>query len=169
MTVGTYQTNHYDEQGGDKEVFGPGSTLDLQSGAAMFWASTSIDPREAELFFLGRLTVTQHASADISSGSVLSPAYGYHMLSAATGMSKASALLPTASYGALLVISGSYLVTDGNISITTVSTLGLLLNERGSDLSSFELSAGNYIEMIATADGTWNVVGTSNYTQHPSS
>ena len=157
------------ESGGEIEVES-GGTFDLQSGASMFWASTSIDGREAELAFLSDRVVTQHGSADFSSGAtVLSPAHGYHMLSAATGASLGSFVMPAASFGARLIISGSFLVTDGNVSAIGVSTTGLILNERGSDLSSFELSAGNFIQMTCTADGTWNVVGLNNFTAHPSS
>ena len=157
------------ESGGEIEVES-GGTFDLQSGASMFWASTSIDGREAELAFLSDRVVTQHGSADFSSGATaLSPAYGYHMLSAATGASLGSLVMPAASYGAKLVISGSFLIGDGNVSAIGVSTTGLILNARGSDLSSFEMSAGKIITLACTVDGTWNVVGLNNFTQHPSS
>jgi hypothetical protein len=149
----------------------------LQGGDAFYmktdgnfqFFNTTLAGRELELQLLSPRTITQHASADISSGSVLSPAYGTHVFSAATGMSKASATMPTASYGATIGFTGSYLVTDANISVLTNSTVGLVLNTRGSDLSSFEMSAGNFVNFTCTADGTWQVVGENNYTEHASS
>ena len=167
--VTTYQSKVGRIQGGDEFYMKEGGTFQLEDGSDFEFGSTTLDARELELQFLDLFTVTQHASADISSGSVLSPAYGVHVFSAATGMSKASVTLPTASKGATLYLDGAYLVTDGNISVLTDSTVGLIVNVRGSDLSSFELSAANYVKMICATDGTWSVIEENNFTEHASS
>jgi len=155
--------------GGDKLVIESGGRIDFQSGGEFYAVDTTILAQQLKLAFLSPITVTQHASADISNGSVLSPAYGYHVLSAATGMSKASALIPAASKGAILYLDGAYLVGDANISCLTDSTVGKVVNVRGSDISSLELSAANYVQMVCMADGTWSVIGQNNYTEHVSS
>jgi hypothetical protein len=129
---------------------------------------TELYGRELDLFFKSSLTFTQHASADLSSGSTLDPAYGYHVLSAATGMSTGSITMPTASKGATLIINGSYLVGDANISVNTDSTVGLVVNTRGSDLSSFEISAAGQLKAVCATDGTWQIAE-QNITEHASS
>ncbi len=98
----------------------------------------------------------------------LPTAYGYFVLSAATGASLGTLSFPAASKGAFIRIDGTYLVADANVSVTGTSTTGLILNTRGSDLSSFELSALGYIEATSTADGTWQIVST-NVVEHASS
>lgn len=149
------------EQGGDNFF--------AKSGGGFYFADTKILADELLLAFLSPLTVTQHASADISGGAVLSPAYGIHVLSAATGMSDGQATTPVASKGATLYLNGTYLVGDANVSMLTVSTTGLVVNARGSDLSSFEMSAANYVKLACLVDGTWQVVEENNYTEHASS
>ena len=159
--VSTYQAKVGRVQGGD--------TFYMKTDGNFQFYNTTVSGRELELQNISQRTITQHASADISSGSVITPAYGVHVYSAATGMSKASATLPAASLGAWLYLDGAYLVGDANLSVRTDSTVGLILNKRGSDLSSFELSAANYLKAVCPVDGTWQVIEEGNYTEHASS
>lgn len=156
------------ESGGEIEVQS-GGIFDLQSGSNFILSGTTFNAKELLLAAISPITVTQHASADISSGSVLTPAYGVHVFSAATGMSKASMLIPAASKGAVIYLDGAYLVGDANISALTASATGKVVNTRGSDLSSFELSAANFVKLACTIDGTWTVVEQKNITEHASS
>jgi hypothetical protein len=154
------------ESGGEVEIQS-GGILDLQAGATFTLASTGTTPDELEKAFLSPITVTQYGSVSITG--TLSPAYGHHVFSAATGFSLGSMTIPAASKGAVLYLNGAYLVGDGNISWLTVSATGLVVNFRGSDLSSLEMSATNYVKLACTVDGTWNVIEVNNITQRPSS
>lgn len=147
-----------------------GGVLDTQLGSFFKLNGTNIEAEKLLNQYIGGYTITQHASADISSGSALTPAYGVHVLSAATGMSKASAAMPIPSAGGVLYIDGGRLVGDANISVIGDSAGGVLMvNDRGSDLSSFEMSAGNFVKLACVTDGTWAVVEQSNFTEHASS
>jgi hypothetical protein len=185
MADATYITKTYRKQGGDEFVVAnsgkisvePGGDVEIQAagalsmatGALFNFAGTSLVAEALHKQYLGKHTVTQHASADISSGSVITPAYGYHVYSAATGMSKASAQVPAASLGYHLYLHGLYLSTDANLSLATDSTVGLVLNNRGSDLSSLEISEAGFVDMVCIADGTWQIIGANNITEHASS
>ena len=140
-----------------------------EEGLFQFY-NTEYEGRALELFFKSRLTHTVLGSEAFSVGHVsgLPTAYGYFVLSAATGASLGTLSFPAASKGAFIRIDGTYLVADANVSVTGTSTTGLILNTRGSDLSSFELSALGYIEATSTADGTWQIVST-NVVEHASS
>ena len=161
--VSIYQAKVGRVQGGD--------TFYMKTDGNFQFYNTTVAGRELELNFLSNKTVTQYASTTISaSANILTPAYGAHVFSAATGLGDTgTATLPTASYGATLYLDGAYLVGNANVSVRTDSTVGLVLNTRGSDLSSFEMSATNYVKMVCSVDGTWQVVEENNYTQHVSS
>lgn len=155
--------------GGETE-YQSGSVLDLQNGASFYAGSTQLSARTIELDFLSRQTITYHGSAAIVSvGSTLTPAYGYHVFSAATGFSLGKFSMPAASAGAFLNLNGAYLVTDANLSVNCPSATAKVLNGRNSDLSSFELSAAGYVSMTCATDGTWAIIDQYNILEHPSS
>lgn len=147
-----------------------GAVLDLQDGASFYMAATQVAARKLELDFLSRQTITYHGSAAIvSAGSTLTPAYGYHVFSAATGFSLGKFSMPAASAGAFLDLNGVYLVTDANLSVNCPSATAKVVNVRNSDLSSFEISAAGYVSLVCVTDGTWSVIGQYNILEHPSS
>ena len=114
------------------------------------------------LQLLGGLTVTQHTqSGDALAGSTLqtlTPGYGTHVFSAATTMSKGSTGLPAPLKGALLFLNGNKLVTDGNMSIILGSAGLSLVNEGSVALSSFEISALGFADMVCHTAGLWSIV-----------
>lgn len=181
----TYQTGVYREQGangGDKLVVAnggeieyesgakqtilsgaeieiqSGATLDLQSGSSNIFSSTTIATLELEQHFLSLRTFTGWASAGLSAGSRLSPGYGFHYFSAATGMSKASAVMPLATKGAMMVWDFAGFVTDANISVIASASTTINPITGGSAWSNLNVSAAGYIKLLATADNTWQVV-----------
>ena len=160
----------YMKSGGQLDV-ASGSIIEVQTSGSMKWASTTLEGREIELEFLSAYTNTVHGSDDFSlvTGGTLSPAYGFHVFSGATGISLGILTMPIASKGATLRLDAIYLSGDGNISVDSPSTIALILNARGSDLSSFELSQAGFVDMICLSDGTWQVVNDFEWSEHPSS
>jgi hypothetical protein len=182
----SYITRIYREQGGNKLVVGAdGSIVVETSGQIRIVASGVLALSEGAFFnfpdgnnieaealmnqYRGNYTITQHGSADMSGAKSIVPAYGYHVYSEATTGSLGSAIIPSASKGMKLYIDGAFLAGDANLSVYTVSTVGKVVNRRGSDLSSFEISALGYVDLLAIADGTWSIVGQNNITEHASS
>ncbi len=176
--IPTYQPLVGRIQGGSKFYMKSGGQLDVANGAiievqtsgSMKWASTTLEGREIELQFLSKYTVTQHASTSFTgaAGGTLEKGYGTHVFSAATGAVTGLMTFATASKGATIRLDGAYLVANGNVSVrfTDICTV---LNARGSDLSSFELSAVGFVDMICLTDDTWQVVNTFEWLEHPSS
>lgn len=145
-------------QSGSEIEIQSGATLDLQAGSNNIFGATTIDGSELEQHFLSLRTFTGHASADISAGSRLSPGYGIHFFSAATGMSKASAVMPLAVKGATLTLDFNGFVTDANISIIASASTVITPITGGSVLSNLNVSAAGYIKLIATSESAWQVV-----------
>lgn len=145
--------------GGEVEIQS-GGVLDFQSGGTGFFGSQAITADELKFDFLSRQTVTQHASADISAGSVLSPAYGIHIFSAVTGLSKASAAWPAGNSGAMLELNFplSIFSTDANISIVISTSATVYPLGSGAAISNIQVSAGGFLRAIVIATDTWSIV-----------
>lgn len=140
-----------------------------EAGLFQFF-NTEYTGRELELKFISKYTHTLLGSEAFSVGhlSGLPIGHGYFVFSAATGASLGTLSFPAASKGAWIRFDGTYLVSDGNISVTGTSETGAILNTRSSDLSSFELSVAGFLEAFCETDGTWQVIET-NVLEHPSS
>lgn len=145
------------ESGGEQEIQS-GGIFDFQSGATGFFGSLGITANELKFDLLSRLTVTQHASAVVSGGSVLAPAYGIHTFSAATGMSKASAAMPGCASGTTLELNFSNFVTDANISIVVSTSATVYPLGSGPAISNIQVSAGGYVKLVAIDTDTWAIV-----------
>ncbi len=160
----------YMKTGGQMDVAN-GAIIEVQTSGSMKWASTTLEGREIELQFLSKYTQTVWGSTSFTgaAGGVITPAYGTHVFSAATGAVTGLLTMPTASKGATLQLDGAYLVANGNVSIDSPSTVALILNARGSDLSSFEISAVGFVDFVCLTDGTWQVVNNFEYLEHASS
>jgi phage-related minor tail protein len=181
----SYQVKIYTEQGGSKRVYKSDASLVMTSGAvARFKASSVLAMSEGSLFgfadgnleteafqnqFLGKFTITQHGVGDTTGAKSIVPAYGYHVYSLANADATQSILIASASKGMTLQIVGEFMSGNANISIITDPAVGLVVNVRGSDLSSLELSEAGYVDMICTTDGTWSIVGLHNVIERPSS
>ena len=106
-------------------------------------------------------TITNYTNdGSVLADSLISPAYGYALFSAPTGVSLASMLIPAAVAGATLVLNFSQLVTDGNISLLAASGGGSasVNGIAGTDLSSFDISAAAMLKMVCETAGLWQVV-----------
>ena len=155
----------YMKSGGQLDVAN-GAVIEVETTGTMTWASTSLEGRELELQFLGDYTVTQHPSADFShdGGGELSPMYGFHVVSGATGISLGTLTMGAASKGARLFLDCAYLAGDGNLSVSMAAT-GAVFNTKGTELSSFGIAAAGYVEMVCLTDGEWQVVNDNDYTE----
>ena len=160
--VSTYQAAVGRIQGG-------GEFYMKEDGFFQFF-NTEYSGRELELKLSSQYTHNLLGSTEFSVGhlSGAPAAFGHLIFSAATGASLGNLSFPAASRGAWIRLDGKYLITDANVSIVGTSGTGLILNPRGSDLSSFELSAAGFLEAFCETDGTWQVVET-NVVEHPSS
>lgn len=148
---------------------GSSGILQMSEGGLFTFQDTSIEAEAIQNAYLGNHTITQHGAADTTGAKSMVPAYGIHIYSMATTLSLGSILIASASKGMTLYIDGVYLVGDANLSVITDSTVGLVVNARGSDLSSLEMSAAGFVELICTADGTWSIIGQNNVIERPSS
>lgn len=129
-----------------------------QGAATMFFDDAVMTSRQIRNMLRSLLTVTdQPISGSVLENSLFSPAYGYHYYSAPTGQSLCSMYLPIASEGAILVLNGLNLTTDANVFVSLV-TGAALQRPSGSSISSINMSAGAYVVMICTSDGTWSIV-----------
>ena len=111
-----------------------------------------------ELGFLSPITVNNHGSLSFFAGSRLSPGYGYHQFSAATGASKASFVMPLASKGAVLILDFANAVTDANYSIIASASTVIKDFSGIASVSNLNVSAGGTIKLVATADDEWSIV-----------
>ena len=108
---------------------------------------------------VSRHTVTHHPLVgSVISVTAFSPPYGYHVFSLATDASLCSMALPSAKKGMYLVMDGIAMAGDANVSVS-VPADQTLVDQQSVILSSFELSAVGYIELIAKADDSWAIVG----------
>jgi hypothetical protein len=191
MADATYQPKVYDKLGGAERVIADSGLITIESGgevatesggkisvesggelefdAGSFFTikSTTVYGDEIGNMFLGKHTKTIHGYSDLTGATVITPAYGYHVYSAETSASLGSAVLPVASKGALLYLDGNYLVGDANISVYSAAGGGIA-NNRGSALSSLEIGASGYVELVCMADATWTIVAQNSITEHAS-
>lgn len=147
------------ESGGEIELES-GAILDLQSGATGFFGSEGITADQLKFDLLSRMTVTQQTSAQISAGAVISPAYGIHIFSAATGNSKASAAWPAGNSGAVLELNFplSIFSTDANISIVISTSATVYPLGSGAAISNIQVSAGGFLRAVVIDTDTWSIV-----------
>lgn len=113
------------------------------------------------VMLLGLDTITNYTNdGSVLATSLISPAYGYALFSAPTGVSLASILVPAAVAGATLILNFSQLLTDGNISLLAASGGGSasVNGIAGDDLSSFDISAAGFLKMVCETAGLWQVV-----------
>jgi hypothetical protein len=132
-------------------------------GSYMFFDDTKFTPRAMRNFVRSMCTATdQLVSAAIMSASIVSPAYGTHIYSMATGYSLLSQQLPYPSEGMILTLNFLGLVGDANISVFASTGGGVtgvsLVMPNGSALSSFECSAAGFMKLLCVTDGTWSIV-----------
>lgn len=116
--------------------------------------------KQMRLKLLSNQTMTQWgASGTTISGTRISPAYGYHMISLATGLSLTSVHLASVpDAGAVLVIDGTKMVGDANASVIALSDGITVVDEGSVAVSSLELSAAARVKFMAPVDGTWAIV-----------
>jgi hypothetical protein len=134
-----------------------------KAGGYMNFNDQDFTGAQMRMKFLSDQTITQWGpSGTTLSGTLLSPAYGYHALSLATGMSLASAHLPSVfEVGAVLVIDGTQMAGDANVSVIALSD-GIALVDIGSvALSSLEISAAGVAKLVCHVADTWAVVEAS--------
>lgn len=132
-------------------------------GNYMFFDDTKFTPRAMRNFIRSMCTTTDEtATGATMTNSIMSPAYGNHVFSLATGFSLASQKLPYPSEGMTLTLNFLGLVGDANLSVFASTGGGVtgvsLVMPNGSALSSFEVSAIGYIKLLCTTDGTWSVM-----------
>ena len=153
------------ESGGEIEG-ASGGIGDFQSGFLFYFADTSsftADKLKYTLYSLNTRTTPWGESVTnaLSGGSVITPAYGYHILSLATGVSGATWQLPTANVGARLYIDGSGMVADANVLLYASHTAGVSVACIGTAsvlLSSINLSAAAEITLVCFDAGVWAIV-----------
>ena len=152
------------ESGGEIEG-ASGGIGDFQSGFLFYFADTSsftADKLKYTLYSLNtRTTPWGDSGTNLSGGSVITPAYGYHILSLATGMSLANWQLPTANVGARLHIDGSGMEGDANVLLYASHTAGVSVACIGTAsvlLSSINLSAAAEITLVCFDAGVWAIV-----------
>lgn len=156
------------ESGGEIDV-DSGGKIDLNDGASFYCVDTSFPAADVKYMLLSLKTVTAWgvSGTNLSGDSYITPNYGYHNYSAATGLSKTSTLLPSAHLGAFLVLNFSAYDTDANISImastgasnsTTTALSVSLQTAMGAALSSLEISAAGWIKLVCATEGTWTIV-----------
>ena len=152
------------EGGGEIETQS-GSYVDFQSGTNFYFADTTAFTSDKLMYTLYSLNTITHwgdSGTGFSGVSIIAPAYGYHMYSASTGISKASLQLPSAHVGARLILDFSLCVVDANASIfASGAAVGYsvgLLNYASVLLSSFEVSAAGRIELVCETENIWAIV-----------
>ena len=147
------------ESGGEIEVQS-GGIFDFKSGGTGFFGDQLITADELKFSHLSLNTVTQHASTDISAGSVIVPAYGIHTFSAVTGMSKGSAAWPAGNSGATIELNFplSIFSTDANISLVISTSATVYPLGSGAAISNLQISAGGYIRAVVIDTDTWAIV-----------
>lgn len=160
MAYEDYQTLGAMEQGGARFI--------AKDSFNFYLSDTDIDADRIKLILLSLTTFNKwgkSGNTTFSGASIISPAYGYHMYSASTGISKASLTLPVAEKGAILVLDFSNCVGDANVSIFADSGGGLanvsLVDYNSTKLSSLEISAAGRIEMMCQTDGIWTITYSS--------
>jgi len=153
------------ESGGELEIES-GGTLDLNGGADFYTVDQS---NTAEKIRNLILSLTTHTDYYVSGGvsfynvSQMPVAYGYHLWSGDTTMSKGSVTLPAPDSGCILWLNTDKLVGDANLSVL-VSGYSII-NQGSIALSSFEISAVGYVKLICTVAGQWAIVE-GNFTEH---
>jgi hypothetical protein len=85
---------------------------------------------------------------------------GVWHFSLATGNSLWSMSFPLVSghSGTRLVLRGDACIADANIFVSIDTTGGSIAGMGGSDLSSMNLSAGFYVELVSRGGSTWAIV-----------
>jgi len=153
------------ESGGEIEG-ASGGIGDFQSGFLFYFADTSsftADKLKYTLYSLNTRTTPWDESAanEISGGSVMTPAYGYHILSLSTAVDGASWQLPTANVGAMMHIDGSGIVGNGSAILFASNTAGVsvaCVDTASVLLSSIILSAAAKIDLVCFTAGVWAIV-----------
>jgi hypothetical protein len=172
MSDANYRNNIYIEQGGSNAYLKTGATVYGESGATLNGAagfsfyldSTSIDAARMKYTLISLNTVNKWGTSgtNLSGTSIFSPAYGYHWLSASTGLSKISMTLPSARLGAILVINMSNCAGDANMSLFADSGGGIagvtVLNDNSVVCSSLELSAAAIVKFVCEVENQWAIV-----------
>lgn len=189
MADATYQPKVYRKQGSDEEVIASGGQEtvesggkiaiesggeiegasggigDFQSGFLFYFADTSsfsADKLKYTLYSLNTKTPPWGESGTtVSGGSVITPAYGYHILSLTTGLSLGTWQLPTANLGARIHIDCSGVAGDGNVVLYASNTAGVsvpCVDTASVLLSSINLSAAALIDLVCFNAGTWAIV-----------
>lgn len=130
----------------------------------VFFTNTALASASMRNWMRSEFTTTEQATSDsVLANSLFSPGYGNHMFSAPTGQSLCSMKLPLPSTGMKLHLDFRNFVTDANISVFASTGGGVtgvsLVRATGSALSSFEMSAVGYVDLICVTDGEWSIVG----------
>jgi len=175
MSVNTdYQNLIYLNQGATRLFVKNGASIEGESGVQFiaptgfefYLNGTTVSAQRMLVTLQSLHTVTVVAKSGATqlnyTTSIMSPAYGRHIISGSTGLSKISMHLPSARLGAVLIIDTvSYFVGDANMSIFAESGGGAvqcsLQNELGADCSSIEMSAVGKVTLICQVEGLWQV------------
>ena len=155
------------ESGGEFEGQS-GASFDFQSGFK-FFATNQINAEVVHNALLSLTTVTRHScstgTSTISGVSAIAPAYGTHILTAATAVSLGSWDLPIPSAGKILWINMENFVGDANASILASEGGGgtgvVLMMYGGLSASSLEASASAMIKLVCATDGVWEIAEAS--------
>ena len=153
------------ESGGEVEIES-GGTLDLNSGADFYTVDQSNTAEKVRNLFLSLTSKTDYyisGAVTVLNVSQMTPAYGYHNFSAATGLSLTSITLPAPDSGCILWMNGDKLAGNANVSVL-VSGYSII-NQGSVILSSFELSALGYAKLVCNVAGQWAIVA-GNITEH---
>lgn len=138
----------------------------VKSDGYFKWNDTDVTGNQMKLLFLSQTTVTMHScstgTSTVSTVSTLAPAYGYHLLEAATAVSLGSWDLPVPAAGAMLTMNFADFAGDANASVLASTGGGgagvSLISKVGVALSSLEISAAGWIQLVCETAGIWAIV-----------
>jgi len=154
----TYQPNVYMEQGGNKLV--------VKSGGEFQFYDSDYTGAMMENFMKSFTTHTDYyrsGAVSFFNVSQMPVAYGFHAWSGNTTMSLGSVTLAVPDSGCVVYMDGTHLIGDGNLSVLTSGFS--LINMGSVALSSFEMSAMGWAQLICPREGQWAVVA-GNITEH---